>query len=147
MTKQYKFGDKVLVEAFVRSTHYHESGCYLDVIGSRSNKSSWAAYDKIRPYTPRQEFENGEVVEVSDNGMLWRKALYIGKSHCGSYLHLANIFRNPHDSKDVSLYYAENYKQVRKLQPRETITICGVDYYKDDVEKALKDLKPIKGDL
>lgn len=143
MTEQYKVGDKVLVEATVGSidTNGH---IWLASITDISRGICSIDPKEIRPYTPRQEFEHGEVVEVKDvNGKNWHKALYIGKSHVcdATYLHLANPLWH-----DGSLGSWSCYKHCRKLTTKkETITIGGVDYYKDDVEKALKDLKPVEG--
>ena len=140
MTEQYKIGDKVLVEAVVKHAHYPD-GLYLDIKGTKD--AVWFQDKMIRPYTPRQEFEYGEVVEVSDDEKVWNKALYVGCSHNkmqSKIIFVANIIT------DIGLKTVCGYMYCRKLTTKkETITIGGVDYYKDDVEKALKDLKPVEG--
>lgn len=140
MTEQYKIGDKVLVEAVVKHAHYPD-GLYLDIKGTKD--AVWFQDKMIRPYTPRQEFEYGEVVEVRNNeGSEWLKTWYIGKSNNKKAVFPYIVNK---DCDGLTSDYS-CFKYCRKLTTKkETITIGGVDYYKDDVEKALKDLKPVEG--
>lgn len=133
----YKIGEKVLVEMEIDEVRFDGT------IGVISNALGFSAIltdnSRIRPFTPRQEFEYGEEVEVFDSDCGgWYKAKFMCKD---------NKTDLPHK------FYAESsldgvnywYKQCRKPQPakpRDTITIGNTTY-----DKSEKDLKPIKGDV
>ena len=144
MTHEYKIGEKVLVEMNI----FHKDGLgnfYVNLCDRQGYAECFLAKPhEIRPYTPRQEFEYGEEVEVDEYGNgKWIKAKFIGTSH--NNLSRFKYFANKISEEGVSLSYLSAIGCRKLTTKKETLTIGGVDYYKDDVEKALRDLKPIKG--
>lgn len=145
MTKQkYKIGDKVLVEGLIVDTDNDDS-YEIELLGD--DQTVWVPFNPLRPYAPRQEFEYGEEVWAKELiNTNWEKALFIGKTHykgrtlfpyCVNYY---DELGSPKLSTSVS--------EVRKIintKPRDTITIAGATYYKDDVEAATKYLEPVEG--
>lgn len=137
----YKTGDKVLVEMVLEEIDLKNFPEKWATVSYEQDKA-FVRLDVIRPYTPRQEFEYGEEVEVDEYGNgEWIKAKFIGTSH--NNISRFKYFANKISEEGVSPSYLSAIG-CRKPQPRDTITIGGVGYYKDDVETALKDLKPVK---
>lgn len=148
--KNYKIGDKVLVEVFIKNAHY-DGGFY---VSHTEDRPMWIEDSKIRPYTPRQEFEYGEEVEVrSYEDHKWVKRIYVGtiQGKRLPYITIARAYDDEHFIHDAQLnissgnFETHSWKYIRKLQPRETITIAGITYDKAEFENAVKDLKPVEG--
>jgi len=77
MKQEFKIGQKILVEAIVRSSP-DQSGdirLHMSINGARAFGT---AYTKPEAIIPAPEYEVGEEVEVSDNETVWLKRWYIG---------------------------------------------------------------------
>lgn len=137
MTNQkYKSGDKVLVEA---------EFCDIDIMNGNYNlviphgltrpcQEAVVSPTFIRPYTPKPEFEYGEVVEVADGGK-WQEAIF------KSYLPDPNV-GCPFFAHVRGRCYPSWFSFCRKLQPKkELIEINGKKYDAEKVKERLADLK------
>ena len=136
MTEQYKVGDKVLVEAeIVGASQIDGTYAHLKIL----NLDFCLSHTYVRPYTPRQEFEYGEEVEVYfEEHKEWYLAKYIGKTNEHMrYGHIVNPIAHGH------IFPHRLFNKIRKPQPRETITIAGAIYDKAEFESALKNLKKV----
>ena len=135
----YKIGDSILVH--MRIGHIDKSGKIHAFSNDLTMETEVINPDRIRPYTPRQEFEYGEEVEVkTEFDSHWLKAKFIGKSHHEEFFYAVNILSH------TGVWPLQIFPCIRKLNTKkETITIGNTTYDKSEFEAAVKGLKPVEG--
>lgn len=133
MTDQkYKIGDKVLIDATVE-----------DLISP--NRFSVSIYgnfyafkaEQLRPYTPKPEFEYGEMVEVRDREEnKWLPFVFLTEIKNANIPFI--VAKDLNDLKKLNWYC---FKYCRKLQPKkDLIEIDGKKYDAEKVKERLAGL-------
>lgn len=131
MTKQYKEGDKVLVEATIDKV-----GEFFYSIQLNGQDSGYTYTDQIYSKAPLDI--DGNVLRPGDECEFWYipERLTISRFACKLY------------GDEPYMNEARNiFPFCRKIIKPKTIEIDGVVYDKSEVKERLKELKPIKGEM